>query len=146
MSIREQVAKNIVDVLKTIEYPAPVLVTREPFVVQELAITQFPAILVQIQTEERETISMGAPGVGRRMGTITYNLRGYVRGTELDRRRNELIESIEEQLEGDRYRDLWTEGVIDSQVTTIEIVERQPPLAEFTVIFQVTYNYLRSAT
>lgn len=146
MSIREQIAQNIVDVLKTIEHPAPVLITREPFAVQELAITQFPAILVQIQSEERNTISMGAPGVGRRMGTITYILRGYVRGTELDRRRNDLIESIEEILEGDRYRDLYAEGVIDSQVTLIEIVERQPPLAEVAVTVQVRYNYLRAAT
>jgi hypothetical protein len=57
-----------------------------------------------------------------------------------------LIESIEEILEGDRYRDLYTEGVIDSQVTLIEIIERQPPLAEIAVTFQVKYNYLRSAT
>lgn len=146
MSIREQIAQNIVDVLKTIEHPAPVLITREPFVAQELAITQFPAILVQIQEENRETITMGAPGVGRRMGTITYQLRGYVRGTELDRRRNDLIESIEEILEGDRYRDLYTLGVTDSQVRLIEIVERQPPLAEIVVTFEVRYNYLRSAT
>lgn len=146
MSIREQIAQNIVDVLKTIEHPAPVLITREPFVVQELAITQFPAVLVQIQNEERETVTMGVAGVGRRMGTITYILRGYVRGTELDRRRNDLIESIEEILEGDRYRDLYTSGVIDSQVTLIEVIERQPPLAEIAVTFQVRYNYLRSAT
>lgn len=144
MSIREQVAKNIVDVLKTIEYPAPVLVTREPFVVQELAITQFPAILVQIQNEERTTITMGAPNVGRRQGTILYQLRGFVRGTELDRRRNELIESIEEILDAQRFREV--EGVTDSQVILIEIVERQPPLAEFVVTFQVRYNYLRTET
>jgi hypothetical protein len=146
MSIREQIAQNIVDVLKTIEHPAPVLITREPFVVQELAITQFPAILVQIQEENRETISMGTTGVGRRLGTITYQLRGYVRGTELDRRRNDLIESIEEILEGDRYRDLYTDGVIDSQVRLIEIIDRQPPLAEIVVTFEVRYNYLRAAT
>lgn len=144
MSIREQVAENIVSVLKDIEYPAPVLVTREPFVVQELAITQFPAILVQIQTEERSTITMGAPTVGRRQGTITYQLRGFVRGTELDRRRNELIEAIEEKLDAQRYREV--EGVTDSQVTLIEIIERQPPLAEFVITYQVRYNYLRTST
>jgi hypothetical protein len=146
MSIREQVAQNIVAVLTTIEDPAPVLVTREPFVVQELAITQFPAILVQIQAEERETVTMGATGYGRRMGTITYILRGFVRGTELDRRRNDLIEAIEEQLEGDRYRELYAEGVLDSQVILIEVIERAPPLAEIAVTFQVRYNYLRAAT
>jgi hypothetical protein len=146
MSIRDQVAKNIVDVLQSLEYPALALVTREPFQAQELAITQFPAVHVQVDTEERETITMGATGVGRRQGTITYILRGYVRGTELDRRRNELIEGIEEQLEGDRRRELGTQGVIDSQITLIEIVERQPPLAEIAVTFQVRYNYLRAAT
>jgi hypothetical protein len=144
MSIREQVAKNNVDVLKTLEYPALALVTREPFVVQELAITQFPAVHVQVQTEERETITMGATGVGRRMGTINYTLRGYVRGTEIDRRRNELIEGIEEQLDAKRFRDV--DGVTDSQITLIEIVERQPPLAEVTVTFQVKYNFLRAAS
>lgn len=146
MSIREQVAQNIVEVLRTIEHPAPVLITREPFAVQELAITQFPAILIQIRTEDRETVSMGAPGVGRRMGTINYTLRGYVRGTELDKRRNELIESIEETLDGDRYRSLFVQGVTDSQITAIEIVERQAPLAEFAMTFQIQYNYLRTAT
>lgn len=146
MSIREQVAQNIVEVLRTIEHPAPVLITREPFAVQELAITQFPAILVQIRTEDRETVSMGAPNVGRRMGTINYTLRGYVRGTELDKRRNELIESIEETLDGDRYRTLFVQGVTDSQITAIEIVERQAPLAEIAITFQVKYNYLRTAT
>jgi hypothetical protein len=144
MSIREEVAKNIVDVLNTIEYPAPALVTREPFAVQELAITQFPALLVQIQNEERSTITMGATNVGRRQGLINYNIRGFVRGTELDRRRNELIESIEEILDDKRYREVT--GVTDSQVTLIEIIERQPPLAEFVVTFQVRYNYLRTAT
>jgi hypothetical protein len=67
-----------------------------------------------------------------------------VRGTELDRRRNELIEGIEEQLDAKRFRDV--DGVTDSQITLIEIVERQPPLAEVTVTFQVKYNYLRAAS
>lgn len=145
-NLRQQIAENIVTVLKEITDPRPVLVTREPFVIQELAITQFPAILVEMREENRETITMGAPGVGRRMGTITYGLRGFVRGTELDTKRNDLIESIEEALDSDRYRSLKADGVIDSQVRVIEIVERQPPLAEFLVIFEVKYNYLRTQT
>lgn len=145
-NLRQQIAENIVTVLKEITDPRPVLVTREPFVIQELAITQFPAILVEMREENRETITMGAPGLGRRMGTITYGLRGFVRGTELDTKRNDLIESIEEALDSDRYRSLKADGVIDSQVRVIEIVERQPPLAEFLVIFEVKYNYLRTQT
>ena len=145
-NLREQVAENIVTVLKNMVDPTPVLVTREPFVVQELAITQFPAVLITAIREERETITMGAPGVGRRMGTIEYQIQGFVRGNELDTKRNDLIERIEEALDSDRYRDLTAQGVTDSQIVTIEIIERQPPLAEFRITFQVKYNYLRAAT
>ena len=145
-NLREQIAENIVTVLKNMEDPAPILVTREPFVVQELAITQFPAVLITPTTEERETITMGIPGAGRRMGTLDVSIRGFVRGHELDRRRNDLIERIEEALDSDRYRDLKPQGVLDSQVVTLEIIERQPPLAEFTILFRIRYNYLRAAT
>ena len=73
------------------------MVTREPFDVEKLAITQFPAILVQTNNETRNTESMASGGL--RQGNIIYNIRGFVRGTELDRQRNELIEAIEETLE-----------------------------------------------
>lgn len=142
-NLREQIADNIVLVLKDLEDPKPVLVTREPFNVVELAITQFPAVFVQPNVEERETVTMGATSVGRRMGTINYVIRGYVRGVELDRKRNDLIEAIEAALDSDRYRGLLANGVIDSQVRRIEIQERQPPLAEFVIEYQVRYNYLR---
>ena len=145
-NLREQIADNIVTVLKDCDDPRPVLVTREPFLAQELAITQFPAILITPTVEERETITMGAPGVGRRSGTLDITIRGFVRGVELDRKRNDLIERIEEQLDSDRYRELKPQGVLDSQVVTIVIIERQPPLAEFTILFRVRYNYLRTAT
>jgi hypothetical protein len=145
-NIRESVADKIVVTHKDMRDPLPVLVTREPFEVSELAITQFPAILITPTNETRETITMGVPGAGRRLGTITYTIRGFVRGVELDRKRNDLIERIEEELESDRYRGLLVQGIIDSQVTAIEIVERQPPLAEFTLTYEVRYNYLRSAT
>lgn len=144
-NLRQQIAEDIVTVLKELEDPKPVLVTREPFNVAELAITQFPAVLVQPNVEDRETITMGAASLGRRMGTITYTIRGYVRGVELDRKRNDLIEAIEEALDSDRYRGLLASGVIDSQVRRIEIQERQPPLAEFVIEYQVRYNYLRGA-
>jgi hypothetical protein len=145
-NLRQQISENIISVLKNMEDPTPVLVTREPFLVQELAITQFPALLITAEREERTTITMGVPGTGRRQGTIEFRIQGFVRGTELDRKRNDLIERIEEALDSDRYRSLQALGVIDSQITVIEVIERQPPLAEITVIFTVRYNYLRTAT
>ena len=67
----------------------------------------------------------------------------------LDSRRNQLIDAIETALDSDRYRGLplTLEGnlVTDSQVTAIEVINRQPPLAEVVVTFQVTYNYFRGA-
>lgn len=145
-NLREQVVTNIVAVLQNMEDPTPVLVTREPFQVSELAITQFPAVLITVEREERNTITMGIPGAGRRQGEITVAIVGYVRGTELDRKRNDLIERIEEALDSDRYRNLIVQGVTDSQVTVIEIVERQAPLAEIRLTFVVKYNYIRTIT
>lgn len=144
-SLREQLADNIINILKLVNEPRISLLTREPFEPDKIAITQFPAVLVQMDTESRETITMGASNVGRRMGTITYVLRAYVRGTELDLRRNELITAIETELDKDRYLGLASLGVIDSQVTLIEVINRLPPLAEFRIEFQVRYNYLRGA-
>lgn len=144
-NLRQQTSENIIQVLKTLTDPRPVLVTSEPFNVLEIAITQFPAILITPQLEERSTITMGTLGAGRRMGTLDYQIRAYVRGNELDRKRNDLLEAIEEALDSDRYRGLSQEGVLDSQIVSIEINDRLPPLAEFTITFRVRYNYLRGA-
>jgi len=143
MSLRESISKYIVTVLSEVEEPRPNLVTREPFEVDKLAITQFPAILINFATESRETISMGDVAIGRRAGTIEYEIRGFVRGTELDLKRNQLIHAIEEQLDRDRYLGLKAQGVTDSQLTSVEVISRLQPLAEFRIVFTVRYNYLR---
>ena len=142
MSIRNDLADNIVEVLKDIRSPRPVLVTREPFDVEKLAITQFPAILVQTGIEDRDTETMAA---GLRRGTITYNLRGFVRGTELDKKRNELIEAIEEKLDSDRYREKGGTVVQNSQITRIEVIDRLAPLAEFVMDYEITYYFRRGS-
>lgn len=146
ISLREQVAENVVKIIKELDNPRIRLVTREPIEPDKLAITQFPAVLVQMDSEDRETITMGIGGAGRRMGTIIYTVRGYVRGTELDKARNELINGLELVLDEDRYLGLATSGVIDSQLTRIEIVNRLAPLAEIRIEFQVRYNYLRGSS
>ena len=145
MSLREQISKNVVSLLSEVEDPRLNLVTREPFEAEKLAITQFPAVLLTFAIEERETITMGQTAMGRRMGTLTYDLRGFVRGTELDRLRNDLIEAVEEQLDQDRYLGLKDSGVIDSQVTEIEVIPRLAPLAEVRIRLVVRYNYERGS-
>jgi hypothetical protein len=144
-SLRQQIADYLVTAIREIEEPRVSLVTKEPFEVSEIAITQFPAVLVTMREETRETVSMGAPGAGRRLGSIRFEIRAFVRGVDLDLKRNELLEALEEQLEIDRYFELRQQGVMDSQITNIEVIDRQPPLAELLIRLDVRYNYLRGA-
>ena len=137
---RELIAQDLVNTISEIETPRPVLVTRDPFNVEELAITQFPAVLITTGSEERESVTMAA---GVRQANINYIIRGFVRGVELDTKRNELIEAIEEALDADRYRDLGVTKVLNSEVTGIDVVERQAPLAEISITFSVDYIFTR---
>lgn len=143
MSLRQQISQQVTQRLERMRNPQPMLVTREPFDVTKIAITEFPALLISFIDEERETITMGLPGLGRRAGTIRLEVRGFVRGTDLDDQRTALITAIETVLEQDRYLGLRSQGVTNSQVTLIEVIPRIPPLAEFRVEFRVNYNYER---
>ena len=140
MSTREAVIENIISLLKDMNDPKPVLVTREPFDVEKLAITQFPAILVQSGEEIRFDTAMRS-----REGQINYNVRCFVRGTEIDKKKNEIIERIEETLEVDRKRDTGN-FAMKTQVITITPVDRLAPLGEVLVVVQVQYKYPRGIT
>jgi len=140
MSIRESVIENIVDVLRDMNDPKPILVNREPFDVEKLAISQYPAILVQSGQEIRTDISMRG-----RQGVITYNIRAFVRGTELDKKKNEIIERIEETLDTDRLRGTANLSM-RTQVRQILPVDRLAPLGEVVVVVEVEYKYTRGTT
>jgi len=140
MNLREQIVNTVIEDLKAMQDPRAVLVTREPFEVDKLAITQFPALLVSFAVESRELLTMGSSGV--KTGTLEFTIRGFVRGKELDRQRNELINSIERILESNRYRSI--QGVRDTQITSIEVIDRLPPLAEIAITLEVGYLYTRT--
>lgn len=142
-NLRDLIARDVVVTLSEMEQPRPVLVTREPFDVEKIAITQFPALLITPIREERATITMGGPGTGYRTGTIEFLIRGFVRGNDLDSQRSDLILAMEAALDSDRHRGRLQQGVTDSQVTLIEIVDRLPPLAEFNLTYFVKYNTAR---
>ena len=136
MSLRNDIAVDIVKTIKELTDPRPVLVTREPFDVEKLAITQFPAIMVNSGNEVRDDFDMNF-----RSGTIDYTLRCFVRGAaEIDRQKNDLIEAISEGLETDRRRGTNNPGVT-TMVATVEVVDRLPPLAEVIITVQVRYRY-----
>ena len=140
MSARENIAKNIENQLKNMTNPAPGKVSRVFFDVQKLAITQFPAILIVTANETREDF-----GMDLRRGIISYELRCYVRGTEVDTLRNSLVEEIEETLEKSRNRDISVSDEyihsVTTHITNIEVVERELPLGEVVVTCEVTYSY-----
>jgi len=140
MSAREDIAKNIENQLKNMTNPAPGVVSRVFFDVQKLAITQFPAILIVTANETKTDIAMNL-----RESVISYQLRCYVRGTEVDTLRNNLVEEIEETLEKSRDRDITSSAdnihSVTTQITNIDVVERELPLGEVVVTCEVTYRY-----
>lgn len=140
MSLREDIVTNIVTTLQEIVDLKPALVTREPFDVEKLAITQFPAVLINSTNEERTTETMRA---GIRQGTIVYTVRGFVRGNEIDKKRNDLVEAIEEALDADRNRGQASSVVQDTQVASIEVIDRLPPLGEVVLTVNVRYVFTR---
>jgi len=147
MSTRELIAQNIVEVLADMAPPRAGLVSREPVDIEKIAITQFPAIVIESGNELREDIAMGQ----YRRGTIEFTIRGYVRSDSrnthiisVDQKRNNLIERIEETLNSDRMRavDSAGEGLnVTTRVSQIQIQPRVPPLGEFTMLVEVKYNF-----
>lgn len=142
MSAREQIAEDIREQLINMSDPAPGTVTREFFDFEKLAITQYPAILIVTGNEERTDVSLS-----ERQGIIQIELRCFVRGNELDTRRNELIEQIEQTLEGSRGRNLTTNKdathYVETRVTNVEVIERNPPIGQVIVTVEVEYMYKR---
>lgn len=138
MSLREDFAKDIIDVLSNMDDPRPGLVTREPFDVEKLAITQFPAILVSSGDEERLDYSMGVT----RQGNIFYLIRAFVRGNEIDRLRNDIVERIEETLDSDRTRGTSSKSMT-TQVNRVQVIDRLAPLGEVNLTVLVRYKYTK---
>ena len=96
--------------------------------------------MITSTNEDRNTETMSA---GIRSGVITYTVRAFVRGNELDTKRNNIIEAIEEALDADRNRGKNSSVVQDTQVASIEIVDRLPPLGEVVLTVNVRYVFTR---
>jgi Cu/Ag efflux pump CusA len=144
MNLREDIAQAILTGLQEIQDPRLILVTREPFDVEKLAITQFPALLIKTGSEERLNVTMGESQLGRRTGKMTITITGFVRGTDLDTKRNEIINAVEKAIDLDQNWGLKSSGVLGSQIILIEVIDRAPPLAEVKITMIVNYNYLRN--
>jgi len=121
MSTRENIASNIASTISGITSPSIKKVTRQPFDLDELSDKQYPAVIVQTSEETREDIEMG-DGAKRRQGTIDFIISGFVKGAEsnIDTLRNQLITSIETELESDITR---SNNALDTEIISVETDE-----------------------
>lgn len=144
MSLREDIAANIITVLDAVTSPIELKkITREPFEPEQLADPQFPAIYISTGDEIREDFALGDTAAGKRSGTIDYVLVGYVKGTEtnLDTKRNQLIEVIEETLDADRTR-----GGNAKETKIVEVSSDEGtlyPLGGVRIVVRVFYEFVR---
>ena len=89
MSVRENIASNLLSVISAISSPDIIKATRQPFQLDELSDKQYPAVIVQTSEETREDQELG-DGARTRIGTIDFLVLGFVKGAEsnIDTSRN----------------------------------------------------------
>ena len=140
MSVRENIATNLVSQLQAISSPTVKKVTREPFDFDKLSNAQYPAILVRTANENREDASIGG-SMSSRQATSDYELICFVKHTNIDTARNQIVEAIDEKLDEDRTRGGYA---IDTQVISVEVDDGTiDPIGGVIVTVQILYTYTR---
>ena len=121
MSVRENIASELLSTISAISSPAIKKATRQPFILDELSEQQYPAVIVQTSEENRDDAELGS-GARTRTGTIDFVILGFVKGAEsnIDTKRNELITAIETAIENDITRN---GNALDSEVIQVETDE-----------------------
>ena len=59
MSVRENIASNLLTVIAAISSPDVKKATRQPFLLDELSEQQYPAVIVQTSEENRDDSELG---------------------------------------------------------------------------------------
>lgn len=144
MSKRENIASDIITKLDAVTSPIEFKkITREPFEVEELSDAQFPAMFIQSGDETREVGSIGAIGSGTYRGTIDFLIVAFAKGTDtnIDTKRNQLIEIIEETLDNDVTRN---GNAIDTHIIEASTDEGTIyPYGGVRITARVIYEYTR---
>jgi hypothetical protein len=144
MSKREDIASHIVTTILAISSPSVKKCTRQPFPLEELAESQYPAVLVQTQEETKEDQELG-DGAKTRIATLEFLITGYVKGVEsnIDTARNNLASAIETQLESDITRN---NKALDTEVISLETdAGTLFPYGAISMVVRVIYEH-ESAT
>tara|TARA_R110000796_G_scaffold157219_1_gene273925 strand:+ start:3373 stop:3813 length:441 start_codon:yes stop_codon:yes gene_type:complete len=141
MSVRENIASNLLTVITNISSPITIKkATRQPFILDELSEQQYPAVIVQTSEENRDDAELGS-GAKTRHGTIDFVISGFVKGAEvnIDTKRNELITAIETAVETDITRN---SNALDTQVIQVETDEGSLfPVGGIRMTIRVMYEY-----
>ena len=140
MSIREDIASNLLTVISNISSPDIKKATRQPFLLDELSMQQYPAVIVQTSEENREDSELGS-GAKTRHGTIDFVILGFVKGAEdnIDTARNALITAIETAIEADITRN---NKALDSEVVQVETDEGSLfPVGGIKMTIRCMYEY-----
>ena len=140
MSVRENIASNLLTVISAISSPAIKKATRQPFPIDELSEQQFPAVIVQTSEETRDDSELGS-GAKTRHGTIDFIISGFVKGAEsnIDTLRNQLITAIETAVESDITR---SNNALDTMVVSCETDEGSLfPVGGIRMTIRCMYEY-----
>jgi len=140
MSVRENIAVNLLSVISSISSPTIKKATRQPFILDELSEQQYPAVIVQTSEENRDDSELGS-GAKTRHGTIDFLILGFVKGSDIniDTKRNELITAIETAIETDITRD---GNALDSEVIQVETDEGSLfPVGGIRMTIRCMYEY-----
>ena len=140
MSVRENIASNLLSTISGISSPSIKKATRQPFQLDELSEQQYPAVIVQTSEETREDQELGS-GAKTRIGTIDFAILGFVKGAEsnIDTLRNQLITAIETELESDITR---SSNALDTEVISVETDEGTLfPIGGIRMVVRCTYEF-----
>jgi hypothetical protein len=141
MSVRENIASNLLSVISNISSPITIKkATREPFPIDELSEQQYPAVIVQTSEENRDDAELGS-GARTRHGTIDFIISGFVKGSDsnIDTKRNQLITAIETAVEIDITR---SSNALDTQVVQVETDEGSLfPVGGIRMTIRCMYEY-----
>ena len=140
MSVRENIASNLLTVISAISSPAVKKATRQPFPIDELSEQQYPAVIVQTSEETRDDSELGS-GARTRHGTIDFIISGFVKGAEtnIDTKRNELTTAIETAVETDITRN---SNALDTMVVSCETDEGSLfPVGGIRMTIRCMYEY-----
>lgn len=150
MSVREDITKDIVLKLESINTVKMGSVTREPMFRDEtefykLARTHFPHVIVTAGNESRTDLTMGGSSILRE-GVMSVEITCFVKASDktLDESINGLIEAIEEILDADRTRGGKAKDTQVKEVTMGENLEH--PYGNFKVTVEVNYIFKRGVT